>query len=212
MTKQIRTDPYELSYAARWETLTQEEEDYVVDKLCHFKDGDEELHLISWIFIIGQLNKKEYVDEIAKFLYYKNLPYPSGEAIKVLYKWGYIENYLYELEQFLIGVEWDDFDEIRLKAIEVAGEYLRHKFNKNILALLYEIYFSYGESELINLCMPKISFIKACAYQSLAYAMGQDWNTIPDNDDLESYFEENDTKTLSNAYLEKARQLLTEQE
>lgn len=209
----MRTDPYELYHVAkRGEELTKEEEDYVVDKLCHFKDGDDDLNLDNWIFIIGKLNKKEYVDEIAKFLYYKNLPYPSGEAIKVLYNWGYIENYLYELEQFLIGVEWDDFDEIRLKAIEVAGEYLRHKFNKNILALLYEIYFSYGESEHINLCMPKISFIKACAYQSLVYAMGREWNEIPDIEELDSYFEENDTKILTNAHLEKARQLLTEQE
>lgn len=147
---------------------------------------------------------------VENFLDYPLYPLASQEALRTLCNnWFFTSEYLPELKTFIRGVAWDESDDIRLSALSIAGEFLREDFDAELLQLLLIVFDDLGESQIIyEKCNSKRSFLKRVAYEAIARAMGQDWDDLPNDDDLENCIENKMWDLIDLAPIKEARKLI----
>jgi DNA-binding transcriptional regulator YhcF (GntR family) len=175
---------------AKWSELTQEEIAEVVKRIENFKENENDLYTL--IHILGRSGAWQYRKLVEKFLYYPEESMISRIALKTLCDyWGYAKDYLDVLESFIKGVEWDEYEQIRLSAIRIAGMYIRETNDTSLLRLLLEIFENEKEDEVI----------RSCAYEAIARAVGRDWNDLPSVRELATLSDEFiDQSVIAQAY------------
>jgi|GEM_PF-2155607 len=171
--KRISSIPFlqsvdELLQEAKWGKLTKEEISYVANRVAESRDTeDAELYLL--LAILGEAEAREYKDLVEFFLHYPSNPDISDEAFVVLTgHWDLSGEYLNEMKQFLKGVEWDTWEDIRMSAIKAAGRYLTGYEEKELLETLIRLVEDEKEDEMI----------RKSAYTALADAMRRDMYTV----------------------------------
>ena len=199
----------ELSYEAKWGELTSEEVAYIDQKIKNFGPDDEEL-VVSLLYIIGFTLAKRHRGFVEKFLDYRKDPWVSREALHTLCScWSLTEEYLDVIKMFIRGVDWDLGDDVRIFAIDVAGEFLRKKNNCELLQLLLQIFEGVGPLEPIyEICDYKNNFMRSCAYQALARAMGKDFDEISDVLVIEEFITKEQFDFLDLDVIRKAHQIV----
>ena len=156
----------ELLEEAKWGKLTQEELEYVVNKIKDYKEDDAE-DLYTLLYTLGRSGAIEYRKLVEKFLYYPNDPMVSSMALKTLCDyWSLDEEYLREIKAFARGVEWDFDGDVRTIAISTAGEYLRRNPEKELLEILFKILEDENENKIDQ----------ESVFQALARATGRNYN------------------------------------
>jgi len=199
----------ELCIEAKWGQLTKEEIAYVV-KMMNACNLDDDVGLVRLIYILGHAYLEEHKLWVEKFIYYPKSTLVSQQALKALCTcWHLTEHYLDEIKMYIRGVDWDDADEVRLTAINIAGEFLRKKFDKELLQLLVLVFEKLGETEMLNDTDDYArDFLKSCAYEAIARAMGKNHNEIPDNDEIEEAIASGQLSDLDLAVVQKAHQMM----
>lgn len=169
----------ELCQEAKWGQLTSEEVAYVVKRMNACKLDDEE-ELIRLIYILGHAYLEGHKSWVEKFIYYPKSTLVSQQALKALCNcWHLTADYLDVIKMYIRGVDWDESDEVRVTAIRIAGEFLRKKFDKELLQLLLLVLEKLGETEMLNeKDEDERDFLKSCAYEAIARAMGKNHNEI----------------------------------
>lgn len=199
----------DLSHEAKWGKLTPEEIAYVEQKLQDKEaDKDEDLHI--WIFIVGRLGLIRHRPLLEKFLYYQTEPWVCIQALRALCTyWEYTNDYLKELKMFIRGVEWDPHDDIRLWALSIAGKFLKENFDYELLQLLLDVFEKLGELDSLHEHREYArEFIKSCAFEALAIAMGKNYDEILDTDDIENCLLNGQLELLDLSIIEQAHQRL----
>lgn len=155
----------ELLSEAKWGKLSEEEINYVVEKIkATTPDDDEDLYKL--IHILGKANAIQHRKLVESFLYYPTYPMISEIALQTLCDfWGYAKDYIPQLKAFVKGVSWDVDEDVRLLAIGSVGELLREVPDKELLELIIGIWENDQENEIM----------RECAIESLARATGRDY-------------------------------------
>lgn len=192
----------DLLEAAKEGTITKNDIAGVAKKIKEIsKDQDRSLY--SLIHIMGRAKATEYQKLIEPFLIYPDNPNISKITLQSLCTyWNLTPKYLDELKMFIQGAAWDDFDDVRLVALSIAGEFLRTNHEKELLSLLIALF----ENQENNQVRPPENplLIQSCAYYAIARAMGKDYNQIPSIDDIE---EKISNQTLDLSVVEQAKKL-----
>lgn len=171
---QVNKSLNELLEQAKWGKITPIEIDYVAQQISENSDA-----LYTLIHILGRAEAIKYRSKIEPFLDYPENPLISQIALKSLCTyWGLTEEYLEELKMFINGVEWDDFDDVRISAIGIAGEYLRLSLDPDLLHTLINLFENLKTNTLINNA-DNTQLVRSCAYYAIARAMGKDYDQIP---------------------------------
>lgn len=191
---------------AKWGTLSDEEFSFISQKIKKntFEDNDEILKLL---YIVGHSGAEEHRSFVEKFLFYRSDTLVCRQALKTLCMcWHLTADYLDAIKMYLRGVEWDESDEVRLSSMNIAGEFLRKKIDPELLQLLIQIFEHLGEtSDLYESRDYARNFVKSCAYEAIARAMGKDHNEFPENDEIEELIETGQLSFLDLDMVEKAR-------
>ena len=146
--------------------LTNEELELVAAELQ--KPDTEEKYLL--IRILGYSHATAYQPLVERFLISESDPYLASAALQVLCNhWGFENQYLQKIQEFIQGVSWDEHEDVRLVAISTAGEHLRKNENKEFLQTILEIFKDENEDHLL----------REAAYSSLARAVGRGYAEIP---------------------------------
>ena len=155
--------------------LAQEEIDYVANRIKESRNKeDPDLSLL--LATLGEAQAREYRDLVEGFLYYPSDQYISQVAFRVLTgHWGLIDEYMKELKQFLKGVDWDIWEDIRTTAISMAGWYLTGYEDQELLDSLIRIVEDDAEEDLV----------RECAYEALAHAMGRNMLQVLTNEKID---------------------------
>lgn len=201
----------ELCKEAKWGQLTAEEVAFVVKRMkdCKLEDKNE---LISLLYILGHASLEEYRYWVEKFVDYPSSTLISQQALKTLcICWILTEDYLEVIKRYIRGVDWDESDEVRLTAMNIAGEFLRKKFDPELLELLLLVFEKLGETErLYESSESARDFLKGCAYVAIMRAMGKNHDEIPDSEEIEEAIAGGQLAFLNLAILQKAHQMLKE--
>jgi hypothetical protein len=162
-----------------------------VKRIENFKEENED-DLYTLIYILGRSEAWQYRKLVEKFLYYPEESMISRIALKTLCDyWGYTKDYLNVLKSFIKGVEWDEYELIRIVAIRIAEEYIRETHDTCHLKLLLEIFENEKEDEVIRIG----------AYEAIARAVGRDWNDLPSVREMATLSDEFiDKSVISQAY------------
>lgn len=208
VSKQIRSAS-DLAQEAKWGKLTPEEIAYVEHRIQD-KQADQDKDLDTWIFIVGRLGLIRHRPLIEKLLYFQTQPWVCIEALKTLCTyWDYTQDYLKEIKMFIRGVDWDPHDDIRLWALSIAGHFLKENLDSELLQLLIDVFENLGNLESLHEQSPyKREFIRSCAFSELAFAMGIDFEEIPDTDEIEKCLVKGQSDLLDLSIIEKARRRL----
>lgn len=151
---------------AKWDKLTPEEVQYVVQRIENSKPNDPDLYVL--IYTLGRSGEIKYRKLVERFLYFPSDPMISLIALKTLCDyWSFTEDYLSELLNFVHGVEWDEENDVRNVAISTLGEHLRQHPDNKLLQLLIDI-FENDQDEID----------RETAYVALARAMGREYKEI----------------------------------
>ena len=158
----------ELLEEAKWGQLTQEELDYVVNRIKESRNK-EDPNLYTLIYILGKSGAVEYRKLIENFVYYPTNPDIAYVAFSALVNYmDLLEDYIKEVRIFLKGVAWDEDERVRIAAIGAAGRYLTGYEDKEFLAELIRIFYDLNEDDTT----------RSSAYTALADAVGRNMNTI----------------------------------
>lgn len=176
----------ELLEEAKWGKITSNEIDYVAEQL---QENHDELYTL--IYILGRAEAVRCKKLIEPFLNHPDDPMVSKIALQSLCTyWDLTEEYLDELKMFINGVEWDDFDDVRIQAISIAGEYLRSAKNPELLQTLIDLFENIETSpDLKNAENPEL--VRSCAYLAIGRAMGREYNQMPDTDEIMEQLQQN---------------------
>jgi hypothetical protein len=203
--KDIITDPI-------WKDLSESEITQLVNVISIGTSED----LPTLISLLGKVLAGRNISPshrklIEKYLHYPDDPMVSAVSLKVLCReWGLTLNYLELIKKFIRGIGWDVSDEVRFHAINIAGEYLREAFDKELLQLLLFTYQLEEHTDTIRVTREDAHiFLQGCAYEALARASGKDWDEIPSVDDIEEYISQQQFTYLDNEVVEKARKLIS---
>ncbi|MGH7966568.1 MAG: hypothetical protein ACRERD_32860, partial [Candidatus Binatia bacterium] len=122
------------------------------------------------LHIIGRSGFVEYEKLVARYLQSESDPMLTRLALQILCSfWNKTPTYLDRVKEFVRGVEWDEGNDIRLMAISIAGEYLRHAEDRFVFHLLVESLTSAQEDRIV----------REGAYVALARAYGKEWAELP---------------------------------
>ena len=162
------SDKYtDLLRRAERDELTEDEIAIVAKELEENKLGE---HSSTLLIILGKSWDSSHQGLVEQFLTIKEDPILAEEALSVLCNdWGLTSQYVEQVLQFMQGVSWDTFEDCRLRATSIAGEYLRHSTEPRILRGLLEIFEDEKEEHLL----------RESAYSALARAMGKEYTEIP---------------------------------
>lgn len=169
---------------AKFGTLSDEEFSYLVERLKKY-ESETDSDIYSLIYAIGKadLNQEppcsnprglQHRKLIEGFLYYPKDPMVSSRALAVLCRfWELTGDYLEIIRDFLVGINWDEGEEVQLTAISVAGEYLHdYQVRGEIEIEMIQLIAAIAEDETKN------EGIREMAYQALARASGASWEEI----------------------------------
>jgi hypothetical protein len=195
----INKNNSELLEQAKRGKLSPNEIDYVAQQLVENTDNRYTL-----IHILGRAEAIKYRNLIEPFLHYPDDPLVSEIALKSLCTyWGLSEQYVDELKMFIKGVEWDDFDDVRMAAISISGEYLRSASNAELLHTLIDVFENLETSTLLK-SAENPELIRSCAYSAIARAMGREYDQIPNTTKISQQMQQN---TLDLLLIEQAKHL-----
>jgi hypothetical protein len=202
-----KTDAGELVDRAHWKRLTKEEKEEVIERLqafvidihdekyhpsekqkmrCTLTQEEFELNLL--LHALGYVGAFEgiepgYVELVEKFIVYPPLPLISVAALDVLCNdWDLTEAYLDKIKSLMRGESWDYDGEVKVKAMCVAGEYIRKTSDKECLKILLEIFDNKNKSEEVRHCQ--------LAYWCIARGFGFDDSQIDDDINPDHYIED----------------------
>ncbi|MBS0655861.1 MAG: hypothetical protein JSR46_08800, partial [Verrucomicrobia bacterium] len=182
------------------EPLTKEEIDEVAQSVKDTKPGNDK-DLAMLIEILGASGAIEHRKVVEQFLYYPTDPWVSRKALDVLCNsWSLTKEYLNELKMFIRGVEWDNFEEIRLGAISHAGDYLSREYDKELLQLLISVFEDLGKSDHQEL-------LQSVVYRSIALAIGKDWLEIQDSREVEIFLRYKEFDRIDLSVIQQARNM-----
>ena len=85
------------------------------------------------------------------------------------------EEYLNEIKILIKGTKWDYFDNGRILAMSMAGNYLRTSFDKELLRLLVEVFENLENSELVRASDDPV-LVRSCAYSAIECALRKKTN------------------------------------
>lgn len=129
-------------------------------------DGD----LYTALHIVGIAGNSSMVDFVIPYLDAAHDPMLARLALQVLCRyWGLAERFIDRIRDFMLGVEWDEANDVRQVAISLAGQYLR---DGNVAGELTEILVQIASD-------PTDDILREDATRALAMAMGDDLNSIP---------------------------------
>src|SRR5579872_3646112 len=119
---------------ARWGKLTQNELDYVVQRIKSIDpdtaSNDEGWDLVSLIYILGRSGADQYRQLVEKFLHFRSNEMVCAKALQTLFDyWQFTEEYLDDVKLYIRGVEWDWTDDVRTMAtnqIKDTADYKRY--------------------------------------------------------------------------------------
>lgn len=147
---------------AKWSKLSDQELAQVVHRIRNHQ-SDKVQTLYTLLHILGRSEAIEHHALMETFLYYPEEPMITRIALKSLCNdFGLTKNYLDLLKKFILGVDWDEEDDVRLIAISIAGTYINETGDTTLLPLLLAIYENENEDN---------SF-RNVAYEALARATG----------------------------------------
>lgn len=191
------------------EGLTNQEVESIAQRVREAKSHDDDL--AECVCLLGNLQAIEYREILEPLLFYPRDPYVSAQALSALCQdFGLMEDYGAEIKKFIRGVSWDKADQVRLMALSMAGEYLYHLFDKDLLRLLLEFFEDLGVSKnILEQSTHKREFLQACAYEGIARAMGLEDDELPDFDTLEEWLVEKRRDKFDLIMLKKAREMVT---
>ncbi len=158
-----------LLHRAMWETLSVQELEEVAKRIEAAKiKGDENLYTL--IDILGRAGAIKYRSLVESFLFYPADSMVSSIALNTLCDfWGYDEDYKNKLKEFIRGVDWDENDFTKLRAISCSGELLREKPEKELFDLLIATYD--GKYDDDEIC-------REAAFSAIARGIGKNWDEI----------------------------------
>ena len=146
--------------------LTQEEIDSVLVRLKEDIDPYEKYPLIH---ALGSLQDPRFVPAIESCLDEKRAPQVAGLALRILCTdLKLSDHYVDQIAAFVDGLPWDEAEDARLIAIQVAGEHLRHHQSAELLERLLHIEGDHDERALV----------RDVARGSLARAIGVEWKNV----------------------------------
>lgn len=192
----------DLLESAKSRKISRSEIDEVAKKISEISKEDSRL-LYTLIHILGRAEAIKYKKLIEPFLYYPSNPNIAKITLQSLCTyWDLTAEYLDDVKMFIQGVEWDDLDDVRIVAISIAGEFLRKTPNKELLALLVDVF--EGNNDEIKPA-ENAALIQSCAYSAIARAMGKDYNQIPGSAFIEKQLQKG---TLDLSIIQQAKQLI----
>ncbi len=128
------------------------------------------MNLYPLLLAIGYSNAVDYRKTVEAFLYCEREPMLAALALQILCDfWGNTQLYIEDVKRYVQGIHWDDDQDVRLRAISIAGEYLHQENDRELLEYLYTVVGDRKEEQLI----------RENAYCALARAAGRDWNELP---------------------------------
>nr|WP_157555003.1 hypothetical protein [Herbidospora sakaeratensis] len=158
--------------------------DGIDELVARAKDGalnDEELEAVArrlearppqsykLLYVLARSGYRPGEDLIASFLESPEDPMLARLALQTLCdQWGLAHKYMERLKDFLQGVEWDIFDEVKQVACSAAGYVLATESKCDLLTLLINI--AVGDSSDLT---------RICAVEALASALGRPSMGIP---------------------------------
>ncbi len=156
------------------------------------------------IHILGRAKAIHYRNLIEPFLNYPDDPLVSKIALQCLCTyWDLTNEYIEELKMFINGVDWDDFDDVRLTAISISGEYLRSTSNVELLHTLVDVFENLENSTQIK-SAENPELVRSCVYYAIARAMGKNYDEIPNTDKIINQMQIN---SLDLSLIEQAKYL-----
>ncbi len=201
----------DLMAEAKWGELSREELNYVVQRIKNFEKDPNQEDLSDLLYILGRSGASEYRGLLEKYLRYSADYWVCSRALEGLCRYyGLTKDYLEDLKFYLIGkgADWDIFDDIRIRAIGLAGEYLMQSYDRDLLALLLDIFENLGKAEHIQDTEESSrALLRSWAYSQIAQAMGVDSTDI-DMDRIESSLENGDLDSIDLSVIEKAKKMI----
>jgi hypothetical protein len=163
--------------------LSLEELHAILDEIREFQDNpnapkDVEIHMLLQIIgYAGAFNhnsiqiQQECRGLVEKFLFFPTEPFVTVSALDVLCNdWDLTHDYIEQIKSFMKGVEWDESEHIRVKAMGVAGEYVKETGDIECLKILLEIFENKQERNVL----------RETAYYYICRALGQKHVEISD--------------------------------
>lgn len=202
----------ELIEEAKWGKLTKEELAYVVQRIEKTDpngDRKEGWDLSGYLTILGLSGTDRYRKLVEKFLHYHSNEQVCASALRTLcIYWDLTKEYLDDVKLYIRGAEWDETDDVRIKALTIAGMYLREEFDKELLQLVLDVFENLGKSDQIKDTYEDSRYlIQSWAYHALALAMGVDPFEINDNETEKAILEGN-LNAIDLSVIQKARQIV----
>ena len=121
------------------------------------------------LLILYNAQAKKYRELVEQYLRDEEDNLLASLALETLCGWGYTEQYRDEVLQSMGGAPWDAEGNVRIKAISIAGNYLRSHTQSEFLSELLRIFDDADEAKRW----------RQWAYCALARAMGRNYNEIP---------------------------------
>jgi hypothetical protein len=204
-----------LYHEALWGKLTQNEVDYVVQRIKKTDPDtdsfDESCDLAGLLQTLGRSGANQYRELVEKFLHFRTNGMVCADALRTLFSyWDFTEEYMEDVKLYIRGAEWDESDEARTMALSLAGEYLRKKYDRELLQLLLDVFEKLGKTDQIKDTDDYGRYlIQSCAYSAIARAMGKDYNEI-DESEIERAVKGRDLNILDLSVIQKAHQRVEE--
>lgn len=118
--------------------------------------------------MLGDLGDPSLADDIKPFLEESRAPQVAGLALRVLCTDLRLSKLFEdEIYAFVVGMPWDEDDDAKLFAIQVAGEHLRQNANDKLTQLLQQV--ADGEGVVAD-----------AARKALLRAEGRSWQEVYD--------------------------------
>lgn len=161
----LELEPHDLLYKAEYGQLSDAEIQMVAENI---RNGESDLYMA--LQTLREAKAYQYRNLIETFLYYQKEPEIADLALSTLtLNWNLASEYLKVIESFLLGVDWDQDEDLRFTAIAAAENYLEHHFDQNLFTALVSLLEREETSD----------FIRECTAEALAKVTGGEADDIP---------------------------------
>jgi hypothetical protein len=156
----------EILEKAKWGDISNNEKKLVVEELKNINSDN----LYTAVHIAGKAEMFDCEQYVANLLECKNNPMVSALSLRVLCSyWGKTETYLGFVKKFVLGVEWDVDDDVRIAAIGLSGEYLKTQKDIELYKALKEIFLDEEE----------FNAVRSAAYSAIGRSFGYEYKDLP---------------------------------
>ncbi len=176
-----------------------------VDRIQKFYDYPNNEDIYSLLQVVGYAgifcNLNQVIDKyrglIEKFIVFPKDPSVSVAAFGVLCNdWDLTAEYISQIKMYIRGVEWDEGEDMRVKAMCIAGRYIKESGDKELLRMLLEVFENEREEKIT----------REIAYDSISVALGSDWTVLPQID-IDTFSQ----NVVAQEIIAKAYELLTKE-